>query len=311
MSELIQRSLRLWQRAQRPGASREDVAHAVAAIPELCSALDAARVTAGDTDPACCSSPEGRAGNDLDRLGRYVAHEVRNRLHLVELSVERAAALAGDPRIGAALDPVRRAFRHLAAIADDLRCAAASPGTAAAERGEVPRLPLRSVVEDLLATSRDLATEHGVALEMDGECPEVEVDAARVELVLVNLLTNALRHADGGKAERWVRVETRWRDEEEGVLEVSVRDNGLGIPERFRKTLFQEPPAAARERPPRRGMGLAIVRQAVGRAGGRVWIESDEGVGTAVFFTLPTSHAAAPGVAPSATVSSHAPGRAP
>ncbi len=205
----------------------------------------------------------------------------------VELALAHAEARSRAPEVRDALEPVRRALRHLAAVADDLRAAALPAGSAASARVDVPRLPLRVVVEDLVFASRDLAEEEGVELQVDGELPAVEVDAARLELILVNLMSNAIHHADGGKPERWVRLAASAAGDGEEVLQISVRDNGVGTPAELRAGLFEDPPGAPDGTPPRNGMGLVIVRQAVERSGGRLWFETHEGVGTAVHFTLP------------------------
>lgn len=266
MHELIGRSLRLWRKAQRPEATRAELLEALAVIPELCSALGASRL-----DEA-----------EVGRLGRHLAHEVRNRLYLVESSLEKAARLSGDDRVRDALEPIRSTLANLVAVADDLSAGAVtSQGNCAATRA-----PLRSVIEGVLAASRDLAEERGIRVEADGDLPDVEVDTGRLELVLINLLTNALRHGDDAKPERYVRLECRPADDGDG-WRVGVRDNGVGIPDELRDRLFHEPEPDGDGAPPRNGMGLAIVREAVERTGGRVWIESREGHGTAVYFTIP------------------------
>lgn len=182
--------MRLWQKAQRPEATRPELLEALSVVPALCSVLDA-------------SSRERES--DLGRLGRHLSHEVRNRLNLVESSLEKAARLSGDDRVRDALEPIRSALLNMGAMADDLS-AGALPSEA--DRAAA-RAPLRSVIEGVLAASRDLAEERGIRLEADGGLPEVEVDAARLELVLINLLTNALRHGDPDKSDRYVRLECR------------------------------------------------------------------------------------------------------
>jgi len=270
VNELIGRSLRLWRKAQKPEATRAELLEALAVIPELCSALGASRLEEAE----------------VGRLGRHLAHEVRNRLNLVESSLEKAARLSGDDRVREALEPIRGTLANLVAVADDLSAGAVtSHGDGAAARA-----PLRSVVEGVLAASRDLAEERGIRVETDGDLPDVEVDTCRLELVLINLLTNALRHGDPDKPDRFVRIECRPLDGQAGCR-VGVRDNGVGIPEELRERLFQEPEPDGDGAPPRNGLGLAIVREAVERTGGRVWIESREGFGTAVYFTIPQAGA--------------------
>jgi len=262
--------MRLWQKAQRPEATRAELVGALSVIPALCSAVDAAS-----------RSREA----DLDRLGRHLAHEVRNRLNLVESSLERAERLSGDDRVRDALEPVRSALANLVAVADDLHSAARPPE---ADGAPPTRAALRSVVDGVLAASRDLAEERGIRLEAGDGFPEVEVDAARLELVLINLLTNALRHGDPAKRDRHVRVECLPLDGGAGCR-IGIHDNGTGIPAKLRARLFEEPASDGDGSPPRNGLGLAIVREAVERSGGRVWLESEEGVGTSVYFTLSES----------------------
>lgn len=284
MQELIRRSMDLWQRARRDGASRDEVSRCLAVVPELCGELEACR----ERRVRRRSAVEWVRRDDVERLGRHLGHEIRNRLNVVELSIERVAQLSGDARVHSALEPVRRSFRRLEAMAEDLRYAAAPGPAAACARG----VPLRTVIDDLLSTYRVLAEERDVRLETDGEVPDVEVDPARLDLILANLLSNALRHPDPVKTLRWVRIQARTVGHDGGEpndghasLRCGVIDNGLGIPAERLPTLFEEPPPDDDGAPARRGLGLVIVRQAVERSGGRVWIESRESEGTGVYFT--------------------------
>ena len=279
MRDLIRQSLDRWQRAQRGEATPAEVREALAVIPELCAALDAA-VRMGAW---------GRSGGDDGSMGkaeqfaRHLSHEIRNRLNLVLISLERASLVCDDARVGEALEPVRKALGHLAGVTEELRSVFdPAPAVPAA----TDRQPLRKVIEDVLAATRHLAEARGVALEMGDGLPDLEVDAPRLELILVNLLNNALRHADPAKETPRVRIECR-RLDGESACRVGVVDNGSGVPDGLRDRLFEEPAPAGDGSPPRSGMGLAIVRQAVERSGGRVWLESEEGEGTAVYFTLP------------------------
>lgn len=292
MQELIRRSLTLWRQASHPNAGDEEIARCLDLIPDLCSELEECRkhrARRGTVDAQA-------RREELGRLSRQFAHEIRNRGNVVELSLERAVMLAGDERIRTALEPVRRSFQHLEALVEDLGVAVAAPVRAGGcERGA----PLPAVVRDVFATYRAVAEDRDVRLEGDDELPEVEVDAARVELILANLLSNALRHPDPAKGARWVRVEARFADGEgepgrSGNLRFVVLDNGIGIPADRLPGLFEEPAPDGDGQPARRGMGLSIVRQAVERSGGRVWIESRESEGTSVHFTFPCRRVAKP-----------------
>jgi signal transduction histidine kinase len=106
----------------------------------------------------------------------------------------------------------------------------------------------------------------------------------KVERVLMNLLTNALRHTpnDGTVA---VRVE-----ELPNEVRVAVEDTGEGLDDEARTRMFERFWRADRSRSSRgAGLGLAIARGLVEAHGGRIWAEDREGGGARVCFTLPVS----------------------
>lgn len=281
MEELIRRSLRLWHQGRRPGASSREIEEAMAAIPELCAALDAEAARGREAERSAWSSYE-----ELERFCRHLVHEVRNRLNLIDLSLERTEIRCEEGRVRSALEPARRAVRHLGDVVEDMQWEMLPSPEEAAELHEPTRAPLREVMDDLLTVFHDQARGLGVRLEIEGQLPDVEVDAARLELILFNLLTNALRHVDPSKSEPRVTAVVR-RLHEEGCWQIGVVDNGVGIPAAQRAGIFQESERRPGEDAPRSGLGLAIVRRTVEHQGGKVWLESEEGVGTSVYFTLP------------------------
>ncbi|HEY4218890.1 MAG TPA: sensor histidine kinase [Gemmatimonadaceae bacterium] len=121
------------------------------------------------------------------------------------------------------------------------------------------------------------------------DLPNVEVNAAAVELALNNLISNAIKYSDRNKPKRWVRIEGTVRGEDDDrTLEIRVRDNGLGVPMDVRDKLFQRFFRAHETvtRAEGTGLGLSIVNDTVKAVGGRAWAEfTDEG---SVFaFALP------------------------
>lgn len=122
------------------------------------------------------------------------------------------------------------------------------------------------------------------AFVLAGAWPDVELHTVRVLLkrVLLNLLTNAVKHHDRDHG----RVELGGLDHGD-TLELWVQDDGPGIPPQFHERvfgLFQT--LKPRDEVEGSGMGLGLVRKMVGRAGGRAWIAST-GRGTRVAFTWP------------------------
>ncbi len=101
--------------------------------------------------------------------------------------------------------------------------------------------------------------------------------------VLANLLSNAIKYSpDGGV----IAVTTLARD---GLVEVSVRDHGLGIAPEFVDRLFSryERYEKSAAKIIGTGLGLAITRQIVEMHGGKIWVESKQGDGSDFRFTIP------------------------
>ena len=140
----------------------------------------------------------------------------------------------------------------------------------------------RAVIESARADAQARAID--IVLQAP-EVPVVLADSLQVEIVLRNLVSNALEALASTPAPRSVRVEI---DHDGGpFVVVTVRDNGPGISPEARQRLF-EPFATTRSTG--MGMGLAIGRAIVEAHGGRLWAE--EGPGGCFRFTLPVGEAA-------------------
>lgn len=130
-----------------------------------------------------------------------------------------------------------------------------------------------------------LAPPPGIRLRLEEPLPTLTTARPPLEQVFRNLLANALRHHDRENGE--VVVRARDRDD---TVEFVVADDGPGIPEDERERVFQVfhklPTAVRRDGT---GLGLALVRRVVERAGGKVWVEPNEPRGSAFHFTWPKS----------------------
>lgn len=122
----------------------------------------------------------------------------------------------------------------------------------------------------------------GLRCRIDPEVPPVLVDRARIEVVLRNLIANALAYGEGGV---WVGAEARGAE-----VTVRVRDDGPGVAPEELPYIFERF-YRARHGVSRRaggsGLGLAICKAFVEAHGGRIWAES--GCGTTICFTLPAA----------------------
>ena len=157
------------------------------------------------------------------------------------------------------------------------------------DRIEAGRLTLHIEETDLdgllksAAERAQAATDHHkVVCHLDGR-PSVKCDPDRVAQVAANLLSNAIKYSPGGGE---IAVSTSARD---GIVDVSIRDHGLGIAPEFKDKLFNryERYEKSASKILGTGLGLALARQIVEMHGGKIWVESEIGDGADFHFTLP------------------------
>ena len=219
----------------------------------------------------------------LGGFGRELAHELRNRLSTAEAALHLLEANGVDPATRErTLRTLRNTLRRIKGVADDVHSLAIAQGSEEGAQGR--RLSLRLLLEEAVEEMRGIADEKAVRIEVGEPIPDVQVDAIRVELALINLVGNAVKYSDPGEEDRWVRIAVQ-RDEE-GYWRISVSDNGMGIPDDMQDRVFEQFVRAHPGIADGTGLGLAIARSAVEQMGGRIWLESEPGVGTTFHFTV-------------------------
>jgi len=230
----------------------------------------------------------------LGGFGRDLAHELRNRLAAADASLQvlvhdlRGSLDAGNAggesplRTERALKALGVALHRIKGVADDIHALAIAQGSEESAQGR--RLALRTLFEETVEELAGLAEEKGVRLEIQEVIPEVQVDATRVELVLINLLGNAIKYSDDGKADRWVRITVQRH--EPAHWRIGVADNGVGIPESMQPLVFEQFVRAHPEVADGTGLGLAIARAAIDQLHGKIWLESKPGAGSTFYFTV-------------------------
>jgi signal transduction histidine kinase len=230
-----------------------------------------------------------------------LAHDLKNPLALIRANAQlltRRLGRTASPdaaSIQAGLGQIEAATRRMALLLDDLLDA----GTIG--EAELPDLELRPT--DLVALARQVASAHEAAtdrhrieVESPACAPVVGLwDAGRLERVLTNLVSNALKFSpDGGEVRLAVAAEGEW-----AVL--TVRDHGIGIPpaevERVFAPFYRAGNAVGHL--PGTGLGLAGARRVVAAHGGTVRVvASAPGEGTTIEVRLPLRPMdPAPGVA--------------
>jgi signal transduction histidine kinase len=226
----------------------------------------------------------------LRGFNRTVSHELKNRLG----AAAGAVALLKEQWLE---ETARARFLRMAeenldvmkGVLDDLVSLSRLDENVRQQRN----VRLSQSVAEVRRRLRDFARARNVSIEVDASMPEVEVDAAAVELCLTNYVSNAVKYCDPRREQRWVRISARIQgptaDRPQGELIVEVADNGLGIPPQARAQLFERFYRVNQENAVEgTGLGLSIVRDTVKELGGRVWAEAND-VGGCVFgFAIPS-----------------------
>jgi signal transduction histidine kinase/ActR/RegA family two-component response regulator len=155
---------------------------------------------------------------------------------------------------------------------------------------EFTQVDVAALLEHAASMLRERAATHAIDLrvEVGTEVGDVEVDELRLRQVVLNLVSNAVKFTPDGGA---VVVRAR---EVANELHVSVEDNGVGIPEADQERIFESFQQGGRgaSREEGTGLGLTLSRRIVELLGGRMWLETEVGVGSTFGFVLPVRRVA-------------------
>jgi two-component system sensor histidine kinase/response regulator len=227
-----------------------------------------------------------------DDLTRMIVHDLKSPLSAILGTLE--LAVEGDlgeipPRLARLLSDARDRGDDMLQMVDNLL------EIARLEESQV-RLQL-----DELQVQRFLgqvADEWRVPVERRGASLDVEsapavslrADEQLLRRIFANLIGNAVRHAGEG-----VRIRLRAAPEAGPAVRFTVTDDGAGIAPEFQEVIFRRYGSAS-ARTGASGLGLTFCKLAVEAHGGRIWVQSAAGAGSAFHFVLPLAPAAAPAV---------------
>jgi signal transduction histidine kinase len=160
-----------------------------------------------------------------------------------------------------------------------------------AQIGELTVSPELINIEDFLLhqyqVNRSMPWKETVTFQLDlgSTLPNVMCDRVRIQQVLTNLISNAIKCTNEGS----VTLYARFLEDENAVL-VGVRDTGIGIAEGDQEKVFERfRQAGQSNKREGLGLGLAICRELIRRHNGEIWVESTLGEGSDFKFTLPLS----------------------
>ncbi|NLL19198.1 MAG: DUF3365 domain-containing protein, partial [Clostridia bacterium] len=147
---------------------------------------------------------------------------------------------------------------------------------------------LAAIVEDVKHRMEPIALKKEVKLivEADRFLEKVYADKEKIEQILVNLVSNAVKFTEAGGL---VRIKV-YRDSQTNEICVCVSDTGIGIEPEQQNYIFEafrQVDGSSTRRHPGTGLGLAIAKSFVELHGGKIWVESDIGIGSNFYFTIP------------------------
>lgn len=220
-----------------------------------------------------------------DELLAVVSHDLRNPLNTIKMAaaVIQEVQPMDEPGLRSPPQQILRAVDRMARLIQDLL------DLASLQEGRLPVSPKPEpagpIVEEAVESVRGVAEEAGLSLgcAVDAGTPNVQADRDRLLQVLGNLLTNAVRMTS-----RDGRVSVKAGPVGQEVV-FSVTDTGPGIAPEEQSRIFERYWRGRDARYEGTGRGLAIAKGIVDAHGGRIWVESEVGVGSTFSFALPVA----------------------
>jgi PAS domain S-box-containing protein len=223
-----------------------------------------------------------RSNEDLELFASIATHDLQEPIRgIVTYSqlLLSECELGADSRIGQYLKIIENSGLRMNALVSDLR----EYSRVRTRAQPLEPVDLGLVLSHVLNNLRPVITETRASIVHD-QLPVVLADRSQLIQVFQNLIDNTIKFRRERVAPD-IRISVACRD---GMWQVAVRDNGIGIPpEYFDKifTLFER--LHPRDVIPGTGLGLAICRRIIERHGGKIWVESEIGRGSTFSFTLP------------------------
>ena len=221
-----------------------------------------------------------RSNEQLRRFAFIVSHELQEPLRMVKSFTQLLASRYrgrldkdADDFIGYTVEGVSRMENF---IRDMLSYSQAAEGGM-----DMKPASCRSVV-DLALMELETTIREGEAVVTMGDLPTVLCDSMRVAQVFKNLIGNAIKYR--GPSPPRIHISA---SEQDAMWRIAIADNGIGIDSRYAETIFVLFKRLHGRDRAGSGVGLAICKEIVEHHGGEIWMESQPGLGSTFFFTLP------------------------
>lgn len=224
-----------------------------------------------------------------DEFISIATHELKTPATVLVAYADLASrSLISSPEdLSVALDTIKKQSLRLSTLADELlNVARIRAGRLELNREPVDFGALLTQVVDRFGAQLSARDRARLKLDVPYEKLCGACDPLRLEQVMVNLLSNAVKYSpDGGD------IDVQMEEKSDQII-VSVKDRGIGISKHDQSKVFEpffRTAAASRAKIAGAGLGLHISKEIVERHGGNMWLESDNGIGTTFYFSIPMS----------------------
>ena len=217
-----------------------------------------------------------RINQDLEDFAAIISHDLKSPLRALRYTAEDMASLIDTGQVDAArarLDEIAQRTRRMS----DMMSALLDYASVGRKSEIAERIATRAIAEEVVAS---LAIPAGFSVEIQGNWPQVTTVAAALDLVLRNLVQNAIVHHD--RQQGHVTIHAR---DGRNTFTITVTDDGPGIPPAHHAAILM-PFRTLSPSTSTTGMGLAFVNRTVTTIGGRLEISSDPGKARGSAFKL-------------------------
>ncbi len=142
---------------------------------------------------------------------------------------------------------------------------------------------LDEIIDNVFSQNHYLVNGKTVKFFKEAELAKIESDPLKLQVILNNLVTNAVKYSDPKKEDQWVKVKT-YRYKNEAVIE--VEDNGLGIRKNDQERIFDKFYLSGANKKSS-GIGLYLVKDAITQMNGHIEVKSEQGVFTRFIISIP------------------------
>jgi signal transduction histidine kinase len=150
------------------------------------------------------------------------------------------------------------------------------------------KIRLKSAADSVISILTHQASQknHSISNDIDANI-DVLADREIVKTIFRNLLSNAIKFTPKGGS-----IKLASHKDDHGFVQISIQDNGIGMPEEITENLFKINKKVSRpgtEQEPSTGLGLILCKEFIEKHGGKIWVESMPHKGSTFYFTLPSS----------------------